>query len=271
MGKKIYYSVAVGSYGIMIVSTIINAIYCLITSNMHRFPTSLFINFYPFYQFFQSGKTIDLIAFIMLLLASITIHIIAIKILFFNKDNKYVFAVFLSAVWVALSIFLEAPKLRESMTTFSGEEMMFCDLYSFIVFLLLGTSMLLKMYKKEKRVNTLLPAYSTTAKVHNFENNLVISTKQISYIPIISQASIFSIFLISRYYSSETDIFLTFYIIIAIMSILLFLAVFRNYNKIKTSGSYDEASINSLRKNIYCQIISFVIFLLSALLIFVLG
>lgn len=270
MGKKIYYSVSVGSYGIMIVSTIINVIYCLITSNMHRFPTSLFINFYPFYQFFKWEKTIDLIAFIVLLLVSIMIHITTIKILFFNKDNKYAFAVFIGAVWVALSIFLEAPKYWEMMTIFSGEEMMFCDLYSFIVFLLLGTSMLLKMYKKENRVNTLLPAYSTTTKAQNFEDNLVMSTKKISYIPIISQVSIFSIFLISKYYLRETNIFVAFYIIISIMSILLFLVVLRNFRKIKISGSYDNISINSLRKNIYTQIISFVIFVLSALVIFAL-
>ncbi len=67
--KKIYYSIVVGLQSLFILLLFVNIGYCIITSDLTMFPTTaLYLNFYPFMNFFKTHNPYDLIVFISLLL-----------------------------------------------------------------------------------------------------------------------------------------------------------------------------------------------------------
>ena len=66
--KKIYYSIVVGLQSLFILLLFVNIGYCIITSDLTMFPTTaLYLNFYPFMNFFKTHNPYDLIVFISLL------------------------------------------------------------------------------------------------------------------------------------------------------------------------------------------------------------
>lgn len=51
--KKIYYTIVVGLQSLLILLLLVNVGYCLVTSDLTMFPTTaLYLNFYPFMNFF---------------------------------------------------------------------------------------------------------------------------------------------------------------------------------------------------------------------------
>ena len=70
--KKIYYSIVVGLQSLFILLLFVNIGYCIITSDLTMFPTTaLYLNFYPFMNFFKTHNPYDLIVFISLLLITL--------------------------------------------------------------------------------------------------------------------------------------------------------------------------------------------------------
>lgn len=66
--KKIYYTIVVGLQSLLILLLLVNVGYCLVTSDLTMFPTTaLYLNFYPFMNFFKTHNPYDLIVFISLL------------------------------------------------------------------------------------------------------------------------------------------------------------------------------------------------------------
>ena len=104
--KKIYYSIVVGLQSLFILLLFVNIGYCIITSDLTMFPTTaLYLNFYPFMNFFKTHNPYDLIVFISLLLLLFAMHFATICILFKKVKRIYAWVVIVNAYFYALTMY----------------------------------------------------------------------------------------------------------------------------------------------------------------------
>ena len=87
--KKIYYTIVVGLQSLLILLLLVNVGYCLVTSDLTMFPTTaLYLNFYPFMNFFKTHNPYDLIVFISLLFLLFAMHFATNYTLLFKKVKR---------------------------------------------------------------------------------------------------------------------------------------------------------------------------------------
>ena len=104
--KKIYYSIVVGLQSLFILLLFVNIGYCIITSDLTMFPTTaLYLNFYPFMNFFKTHNPYDLLVFISLLLLLFAMHFATIYILFKKVKRIYAWVVIVNAYMYALTLY----------------------------------------------------------------------------------------------------------------------------------------------------------------------
>lgn len=85
--RRIYYIIFTFFQGILILSTIINLIFCIITSSNTIVFTSIYLPFIPYFRFLKSGNIAEVFALLLFLAITITLYIFCVKELF-NENNK---------------------------------------------------------------------------------------------------------------------------------------------------------------------------------------
>lgn len=151
--KKIYYSIVVGLQSLFILLLFVNIGYCIITSDLTMFPTTaLYLNFYPFMNFFKTHNPYDLIVFISLLLLLFAMHFATIYILFKKVKRIYAWIVIVNAYMYALTLYSNGDLIY----VLKGGAYLIYGYSNVAMFLLLLIAALLKLYRKRVHINSSL-------------------------------------------------------------------------------------------------------------------
>ena len=265
--KKIYYSIVVGLQSLFILLLFVNIGYCIITSDLTMFPTTaLYLNFYPFMNFFKTHNPYDLIVFISLLLLLFAMHFATICILFKKVKRIYAWVVIVNAYFYALTIYSDSDLvyvLEESSFLIYG----YCNVAMFFLLLIAA---LLKLYRKRVHINSsLADDYFLPNEEDNKPEDKCDGIIQACILAPIFQIACFAFSLITKYYGSllENYLFL-FYIVFMIVSICILIYSYREYKKVANSNQFSDDRIKKVEKYIKIQPITFALFLASAVLIF---
>lgn len=104
--KKVLYVSYIGLQGIGIISTIINLIYCAVSSTQTLFITSIYyIPFVPFLRYTENQSIIELFLIVFFLLITIILFVLSSRELLDTKNEKNPFSM-LNIIWYSLSFFL---------------------------------------------------------------------------------------------------------------------------------------------------------------------
>lgn len=265
--KKIYYSIVVGLQSLFILLLFVNIGYCIITSDLTMFPTTaLYLNFYPFMNFFKTHNPYDLIAFISLLLLLFAMHFATICILFKKVKRIYAWVVIVNAYFYALTMYSDGDLVY----VFHGIEFSIYIYSNLAMFLLLLIAALLKLYRKRVHINSsLADDYFLPNEEDDRPEDKCDRTIQACILAPIFQIACFAFSLITKYYGSllENYLFL-FYIVFMIVSICILIYSYREYKKVANSNQFSDDRIKKVEKYIKIQPITFALFLASAVLIF---
>lgn len=117
------------------------------------FPTTaLYLNFYPFMNFFKTHNPYDLIVFISLLLLLFAMHFATIYILFKKVKRIYAWVVIVNAYFYALTMYSDGDLVY----VFHDIEFSIYIYSNLAMFLLLLIAALLKLYRKRVHINSSL-------------------------------------------------------------------------------------------------------------------
>lgn len=265
--KKIYYSIVVGLQSLFILLLFVNIGYCIITSDLTMFPTTaLYLNYYPFMNFFKTHNPYDLIVFISLLLLLFAMHFATICILFKKVKRIYAWVVIVNAYFYALTMYSDGDLVY----VFHGIEFSIYIYSNLAMFLLLLIAALLKLYRKRVHINSsLADDYFLPNEEDDRPENKCDGIIQACILAPIFQIACFAFSLITKYYGSllENYLFL-FYIVFMIVSICILIYSYREYKKVANSNQFSDDRIKKVEKYIKIQPITFALFLASAVLIF---
>lgn len=151
--KKIYYSIVVGLQSLFILLLFVNIGYCIITSDLTMFPTTaLYLNFYPFMNFFKTHNPYDLIVFISLLLLLFAMHFATICILFKKVKRIYAWVVIVNAYMYALTLYSNGDLIY----VLKGGAYLIYGYSNVAMFCLLFIAALIKLYRKRVHINSSL-------------------------------------------------------------------------------------------------------------------
>ena len=252
--KKIYYTIVVGLQSLLILLLLVNVGYCLVTSDLTMFPTTaLYLNFYPFMNFFKTHNPYDLIVFISLLFLLFAMHFATIYILF-------------NAYFYALTMYSDSDLVY----VFHDIEFSIYIYSNLAMFLLLLIAALLKLYRKRVHINSSLAEdYFLPNEEDDRPEDKCDGIIQGSILAPIFQTACFAFSLITKYFGSLLESYLyVFYTAFIIASIFMFVMSYRDYKKAVQSNAFSEERIAKVEKYIKIQPITFALFLASAVLIF---
>lgn len=265
--KKIYYSIVVGLQSLFILLLFVNIGYCIITSDLTMFPTTaLYLNFYPFMNFFKTHNPYDLIVFISLLLLLFVMHFATIYILLKKVKRIYAWVVIVNAYFYALTMYSDGDLVY----VFHDIEFSIYIYSNLAMFLLLLIAALLKLYRKRVHINSsLADDYFLPNEEDDRPEDKCDRTIQACILAPIFQTACFSFSLITKYFGSLLESYLyVFYTAFIIASIFMFVMSYRDYKKAVQSNAFSEERIAKVEKYIKIQPITFALFLASAVLIF---
>ena len=265
--KKIYYSIVVGLQSLFILLLFVNIGYCIITSDLTMFPTTaLYLNFYPFMNFFKTHNPYDLLVFISLLLLLFAMHFATIYILFKKVKRIYAWVVIVNAYMYALTLYSNGDLIY----VLKGGAYLIYGYSNVAMFLLLLIAALLKLYRKRVHINSSLAEdYFLPNEEDNKPEDKCDGIIQGSILAPIFQTACFSFSLITKYFGSLLESYLyVFYIVFVIVSIFIFAFSYRDYKNVSNSNQFSYEQIKKVEKYIKIQPITFALFLASAVLIF---
>lgn len=265
--KKIYYSIVVGLQSLFILLLFVNIGYCIITSDLTMFPTTaLYLNFYPFMNFFKTHNPYDLLVFISLLLLLFAMHFATIYILFKKVKRIYAWVVIVNAYMYALTLYSNGDLIY----VLKGGAYLIYGYSNVAMFLLLLIAALLKLYRKRVHINSSLAEdYFLPNEEDNKPEDKCDGIIQGSILAPIFQTACFSFSLITKYFGSLLESYLyVFYIVFVIVSIFIFAFSYRDYKNVANSNQFSYEQIKKVEKYIKIQPITFALFLASAVLIF---
>lgn len=265
--KKIYYSIVVGLQSLFILLLFVNIGYCIITSDLTMFPTTaLYLNFYPFMNFFKTHNPYDLIVFISLLLLLFAMHFATIYILFKKVKRIYAWVVIVNAYMYALTLYSNGDLIY----VLKGGAYLIYGYSNVAMFFLLFIAALIKLYRKRVHINSsLADDYFLPNEEDDRPEDKCDGIIQACILAPIFQIACFVFSLITKYYGSllENYLFL-FYIVFMIVSICILIYSYREYKKVANSNQFSDDRIKKVEKYIKIQPITFALFLASAVLIF---
>ena len=228
--KKIYYSIVVGLQSLFILLLFVNIGYCIITSDLTMFPTTaLYLNYYPFMNFFKTHNPYDLIVFISLLLLLFAMHFATIYILLKKVKRIYAWVVIVNAYMYALTLYSNGDLIY----VLKGGAYLIYGYSNVAMFFLLFIAALIKLYRKRVHINSsLADDYFLPNEEDNKPEDKCDGIIQACILALIFQIACFAFSLITKYYGSllENYLFL-FYIVFMIVSICILIYSYREYKK----------------------------------------
>lgn len=228
--KKIYYTIVVGLQSLLILLLLVNVGYCLVTSDLTMFPTTaLYLNFYPFMNFFKTHNPYDLIVFISLLFLLFAMHFATIYILFKKVKRIYAWVVIVNAYFYALTMYSDSDLVY----VFHDIEFSIYIYSNLAMFLLLLIAALLKLYRKRVHINSSLAEdYFLPNEEDDRPEDKCDGIIQGSILAPIFQTACFAFSLITKYFGSLLESYLyVFYTAFIIASIFMFVMSYRDYKK----------------------------------------
>ncbi len=262
--KKIYYYFVIAMEGIMIISTLINVIFCLITYKIDIFITSIYLVFVPINRFLNSNNYFELLLLLFFIGITIVFYIFSAKEILNKKIEKTPFII-LNAIWIYMSgiclMFLNSNEAKVILNL--NPIFVSISAVSIIGLIILKWSDLNKLYR-----NKPVPDYEDPLP-ENFQLKAK-SYKQIKRTalgtPVIS-IGVFLFNLLLVYINSENSVLITFRNLMYGFSIFLELIIlFGTIHDCKEFQKITGEKVpkkDFLRKLNAIQIVSIVLFVLS--------
>lgn len=265
--RKIFYLIVVVIQGMMILSTIINIIYCVITTNDKLFNSSIYLLYLPYSRFIKSGNYFDVLILIILLVITIAFYVLSIKEIFDDKNKKAPFLmcnglwfIFSTAItmWICINTDFSVYFDGES---YIGMAILYGSMYIMHLILLV-----LKWNKQNKNIRMQKTLRGDEFLPEHFQLEptgyaQIVRTAKGS--PVIATICFFLCLLICYL---NSDLFQTIYLIYGISAaimVVIFITTIVDFKELKVKSREEPPIKNSLAKLNKMQLISFVLFILS--------
>lgn len=268
--KKFYYALIALLQGGMILSSIINILYCLITSDQKLFNTTIFLVFIPFIRFAKSNNILELLILIVFILISIVLFIKSIKELFDEKNKKAPFLA-LNGLWFIGStggaMFL---CLNSDFSIFLDEEHIPLLVIYGIMYLMLLIELMIKWNKQNNNITAQRTLHRDKYLLENFQlrpTGYAQIKRTAKGSPIVAVICFFLCLLICYLNFELFKYCYLLYAISAVIMVMIFVSTLFDFRKYKSVSKDQPPTENYLKKLCKMQIISFLLFSLSFLLI----
>lgn len=255
---------------ILIVLMLVNIGYCLCTSKMKMFFTTIFNSvFGSFENYFKTGNPYDLVVFLILLVFLIALTVITAYALFKDESTMTEWLFILNAVIYLSDMFVQTEIIKLMPRFF-----FFNVIIIFIMLMLIIWSGTAKVFGRRVYVNTKLIPDSyyqsdKNFKNHEYECNRVFKNAKIA---LVFQAGFFYISLFTKYYDIVSLLWvIILYAIGLIIAVTYFVTSFSDYKKLLSKYDFfDERTekVEKISKYVKCEGISLVAYLLSSLVVF---
>ena len=256
--------------GILIVLMLVNIGYCLCTSQIKMFFTTIYNSvFGSFANYFKTGNQYDLVVFLILLIFLIALTAVTAYALFKDESTMTEWLFILNAVIYLSDLFIETDMIMLMPKFF-----FFNFIIIFLMLLLVIWSGTAKVFGRRVYVNTKLIPDSyyqsdENFKNHEYECNRVLKNAKIA---LVFQAGFFYISLFTKYYNIVGLLWvIILYAIGLIIAVSYFVTSFSDYRKLLSKYDFfDERTekVEKISKYVKCEGISLIAYLLSSLAVF---
>lgn len=265
--KKILYGIAISVQLIIILSTIINVVVCIISSENIVFFSSLYFLLVPNMKFAVSCNYLEIVSFIIILLITLYLFIRSSKEYFNFKLKKSIFIPF-NTIWIIVSSIFSL--VAYNLTNTDALNLCFENMvFYMIVSTFLTVTMVIKVFDvlKYKKLNE-QSDYNLSDKfqMHAIDYEQV---KRTVKLPIYLEmgAIIFSVCM--KYCNNDANLlFIPSCIGIAIFSMISFIGIIYEFYRLKNKLKKEPPNNFLIKLNI-AQIISFVLFAISFVLLII--
>ena len=256
--KKIYYGIVMGFQGYMILISVINLIFCVITGNSNQiFFGSIYLFFVPYIRYINSGNIFEILILVLFFVFTIAVYILSLRELFNDKNLKAPFTI-INVIWMLLSYASVILAVDSGIS------------YNFIPYITLILLLIVLILIKWSEQNKAMRSKTIPDEEDPLAENFQLSAKSYRQIartakgsPII-ETGVFLVSIYLKYLYLQSFTFVTwFYLITVVLAILIFIGTIYDCRSFKKKTGQCPPSENFLKKLNIMQIVSFILFAIS--------
>ncbi len=258
--KKLYYGTVMGLQGLMILSTITNIIFYILTGSSNIFLGCIYLIFIPYNRFINSGNIFEILILVLFFLITILLYVLSVREIFNINNTKAPFTI-LNIIWIMLSYFGVVLAMSNGVN------------YNPIIYMILVIMFIPLMLMKWSDQNTVMRSKVVTDIEDPLPENFQLapkSYKQISRtakgLPVI-EIGIFLVSLYFKYLGLQNILALSLlYALTTLLAIIVFFGTIHDCKSFYKKHRTPPPTNNFLKKLSIMQIISLILFVISFLL-----